>query len=81
MEDLAMAKKQKGKRGGTRAGAGRPTIYGKGMGTKEFHLSGPQTAWLEREAGRRGVTQAAVVRELVDFAMRKAVVTHTKQAV
>ena len=65
-----MAQKQAGKRGGPRAGAGRPTLLGEKLEGREFGLNEAQRTWVERKATAQGVSGAAVVRGLVDKAIK-----------
>lgn len=61
-----MATKRKGKAGGTRPGAGRPTLYGQEMGTCELYLDKRSMAWLNGAAKRGKCSRSKVVRQLID---------------
>lgn len=51
---------------------GRPTIYdGVKMRDTALRLRPDQTAWLIEEAGRRGISKAQLVRDLIDAEMER----------
>lgn len=63
-----MAEKRKDKRGGPRAGAGRPNLYSEGLRQAHYFLTSDQHLQLQDKAKAQGVSASAVLREILEEA-------------
>lgn len=60
-----MEKKGKGQRGGTRAGAGRPNLFGQRLRERKVFLTDELNDWVEREASENEITPSHLIRECI----------------